>query len=294
MEGVVRPLVPIALLLLSDLMCASAEPQKLVFAHAATPSQDAAQNARPRGDDDDAILARAGRLYYSTRAAGLNGFDCAIHPDWRTLIQSSVKNAMLYDIDPGVLNLQKVAITLDARLNGGSKVDWTQRPDTGKPADAKTARQLDQMHKAIDETLVGFMQFWTPFVDGSIVPAHSSGIDITPTATGITIHIKRPGASVTELFSNDLVLQRFSVITDAAAVDLSPSYDSTDKGLLVSRFVARIRKNGAPAEKAEEMHVEIYYQQVSGFPLPSRLNVEVIGTGVFNFGIDACRVNPAD
>jgi len=62
----------------------------------------------------------------------------------------------------------------------------------------------------------------------------------------------------------------------------------------VSRFVARIRKTGASTEKAQEMHVEIYYQQVDGFPLPSRLNVEVVGTGVFNFQMDGCRANPAN
>jgi hypothetical protein len=253
----------------------------------------AGQEGAQRRDDNGAMLARMAKLYYSTKTAGLNGFDCTVHPDWRTLIQSSVRNTVS-DSDPSILLLRKIKITLHARLNGRSRLEWTQPSDAAKPADAKAPSELDQMHKATDQTIQGFMQFWTPFVDGSIVPANSSGIGITHTATGISMRIKRPGADVTEVFSNDLVLQRFSVITDDAAVDLTPSYDSTDKGLLVSRFVARIRKNGTSAEKAQEMHVEIYYQQVSGFPLPSRLNVEVIGTGVFNFGIDACRVNPAD
>jgi hypothetical protein len=152
---------------------------------------------------------------------------------------------------------------------------------------------LDQMHKGTEQAIQGFMQFWTPFVDGSIVPASSNGVGITREAGDITIRMKQRDAIVTEVYSNNMILQHVSVITDTSSVDLSPSYDSTDNGLLVSRLVARIRKNGAPPEQAQEMHVEIYDQQVSGFPLPSRLNVEVIGTGLFNFEMDRCRVNPA-
>lgn len=240
------------------------------------------------------MLARAANLYYSTKAAGLNGFDCAIHPDWRSLIQSSVKNATVSDHDPNVLTLENVMLTLHARLNGQSKLDWTLPPATAKPADRATTDLLEQMHKGTEQAIQGFMQFWTPFVDGSIVPARSNGIQVLRTDGGITILMRQPGANVTEIYSKEMILQRVNLITDASAVDLSPSYVSTDKGLLVSRFVARIRKKGAPSEKTQEMHVEIYYQQVGGFSLPSRLNVEVVGTGVFNFEMDGCRVNPAD
>jgi hypothetical protein len=98
---------------------------------------------------------------------------------------------------------------------------------------------------------------------------------------------------MTEDYSKDMILQHVSLLVNGSAIDLSPSYDSTDKGLLVSRFVARIRKNGAPAEEVREMHFEIYYRQVDGFPIPSRLNVEAVGTAVFNFQMDGCRVNAA-
>jgi hypothetical protein len=279
-----------SLLLLSIGLCAQVWAQKLASAPSSTAGQE---NARRDGDDDE-MLARAAKLYYSTKSAGLNGFDCAVHPDWRTLIQSSVKTATVSDSDPNVLMLKKVAMTLHARLNGQSKLDWTLPPDAARPADRATAGLLEQMHNGTEQTIEGFMQFWTPFVDGSMVPARAHGIEVVPADGRITIRIKQRDANVTEFFSKDMILQRVSLITGASAVDLSPSYDSTDRGLLVSRFVARIRKNGASSEKAQEMHVEIYYQQVGGFPLPSRLNVEVVGTGVFNFEMDGCRVNPAN
>jgi hypothetical protein len=280
-----------AVLLLSSVgLCAPIGAQKLASVPVSIATQENSQRCR----EDDEMLARAARLYYSTKAAGLNGFDCAVHPDWRTLIQSSVKNAVVPDHDPNVLMLERVTMTLHARLNGLSTLDWKQPADTAESKNRATAALLEQMHRGTEQTIQGFMQFWKPFVDGSIVPARSTGIALVHTDGGVTIRIKQGSANVTEVYSKDMILQRVSLITDASAVELSPSYDSTDKGLLVSRFVARIRKNGASAEKAQEMHVEIYYQQVDGFPLPSRLNVEVVGTGVFNFQMDGCRANPAN
>jgi hypothetical protein len=240
------------------------------------------------------MLARAAKLYYSTKVAGLYGFDCAVHPDWRRLIQSSDKNAAISDHDSNVLVLERVAMTLHARLSGHSSLEWTEPHDAAKSADGATAGLLEQMHKGTEQTIQGFMQFWTPFVDGSIVPARSNGVQVIRSDGEITILMRQPSANVTEIYSKEMILQCVNLITDASAVDLSPSYDSTDKGLLVSRFVARIRNKGTTAEQGQEMHVEIYYQQVRGFPLPSRLNVEVVGMGVFNFVMDGCRANPAD
>jgi hypothetical protein len=61
----------------------------------------------------------------------------------------------------------------------------------------------------------------------------------------------------------------------------------------VSRFVAHIGAENQSPTDVQEMHVEIYYQAVGDFPIPRTLKIEVVGTGVFNFNLDSCRVNPA-
>jgi hypothetical protein len=178
-------------------------------------------------------------------------------------------------------------------MNGASTLDWVQPSNASQPLDQASAEMLDRMHKAAEETLMGFMQFWVPFVDGSVVPSSARGMQITRSSTGITLHVQQPDAEVTEVFSNELVLKKFKVVSDGKVIDLAPSYDSTDNGLLVSRFVARIGPENATAAQAQEMHVEIYYQTIDDFPIPSSLNLEVVGTGIFNFKLDGCRVNPA-
>jgi hypothetical protein len=235
-----------------------------------SPSGHAAQ-----ANDDDALLARVGKLYYSSKSAGLTGFDCAVHPDWLKLIQSSETQSSVAGNNESLQLLRSVAINLHARMNGGSVVEWVQPSIASKPLDQNSAEMLDQMHKAVEETLMGFMQFWTPFVDGSIVPPNSKGIEIRHSPSGI-------------------ILKNFRIVTGGKLIDLTPSYDSGDDGLLVSRFVARIGPAKISATDVQEMDVEIYYQTVGGFPIPSRLNVDVVGTGTFNLKLDGCRVNPAN
>ncbi len=190
--------------------------------------------------------------------------------------------------------LKNIAISLHARI------EWQLDAGLGSAFECRASRSTrpppkcsTQMHKATEETLMGFMQFWTPFVDGSVVPPNARGIEITHSSSGVTLHMKQPDAEVTEVFSNELILKEFKVVTGGKIIDLAPSYDSTDDGLLVSRFVAHIGpENAHSAAEVQEMHVEIYYQTIGGFPIPSRLNMEVVGTGTFDFKLDGCRVNP--
>jgi len=282
-----------AAVVLSLVVYASARAQQPDGASVSTSHRAAAQSETSRrGNEDDALLARAAKLYYSTKTAGLTGFDCTIHPDWLSLIQSAENDSSVSDHSENVMLLKGVAVTLHARMNGASALDWVQPLNASKPLDQASAEMLDRMHKAAEQTLMGFMQFWTPFVDGSVVPPNAGGMEITHSSSGITLHVKQPDTEVTEVFSNELILQKFKVVTDGKTIDLAPSYDSTDAGLLVSRFAARIGPENATAAQAQEMHVEIYYQTIGDFPIPSRLNMEVVGTGIFNFKLDGCRVNP--
>ena len=91
---------------------------------------------------DDALLAKAATMYYSTAKAGLNGFDCAVHPDWHTVFASADPGAAISDSDSRLVLLNGVAITLHARLKGGSTLDWT--PAAGGATDADSTALLTQ------------------------------------------------------------------------------------------------------------------------------------------------------
>jgi hypothetical protein len=240
---------------------------------------------------DDAWLQKAGSLYYSTAKAGLGGFDCAVHPDWRTLFSSANAGSPVDADDARILLLQNVKINLHAHLAGGSTLDWTPETSTGEPLDPDSTTLLKKMQEVTEQTLGGFLQFWTPFVDGSVVPASAEGLTITHTGSVNTVHAQDSDLSLTETFSNDMLLEHFDVDQNGISIKFQPAYKPTGQGLLVKSFQAHVLPAGVPPEQAQEMHVDIEYQTLEGFPIPSRLNMEMTNTGNFNFTLDGCTVS---
>lgn len=253
---------------------------------AATLHAQTSTAAQPGSAAIDALLAKAATMYYSTTKAGLNGFDCAVHPDWQKLFVSIIPFASKSDNDSRATLLNGVAITLHARLMGDSTLDWT--PAAGSATDADSTSLLTQMHQNADQTLLGFLEFWTPFVDGSAVPANSSGFDVSHGPSTFTLHKASNGTDVTEVFSNDLLVKEFDVITGGNSIKFEPTYKATAQGLLVDAFLAHIQQMSNPPGPVQEMRVGVEYQTVEGFPIPSQLNIEVVGANIFNMTLDGC------
>jgi hypothetical protein len=241
--------------------------------------------------ENDELLAKTAKLYYSTGRAGMEGFDCAVHPDWRALFAKANKNIVIAEDDPRIVLLKSVEITLHAHMKGGSTLEWIQAPSPDKPLDDDSTAMLDSMHRATEQTLEGFLQFWTPFIDGSVVPASSEGLGIETSSKGYTFHAEDKGTKLTEVFNNSLTLEEFDVAMGTMAIQFSPSYKATDQGMLVTSFAAHIQAPAKMPGQAEQMRVQVEYQAVDGFPIPARINMEVADTGIFNFDFDGCRAN---
>jgi len=274
-------------LLALSLPAAAAGAQSALNAAPAAPAQQSTTGA----GGDDAWLARTSKLYYSTTKAGLNGFDCAVHPDWRGLFMTSSPGTEVSEDEAHVVLLKSVKINLHAHMQGGSTLDWNPDPPPGEPLDDATSQMLARMHEATEQTLEGFMQFWTPFVDGSTVPDSSQGLTITHTSTAHTIHAEQEGTALTETFSNDLLLEHFDVDMKSLSIKFQPAYRSTDQGLLVKSFQAHVQPAGSAPGQAQDMHVDIEYQTLDGFPIPARLSVAIANSGTMNFVFDGCTVS---
>jgi hypothetical protein len=257
-----------------------------------TPAVPADKQKSGAPNPKDEFLAKTANLYYTAAGTGLTGYTCAVHPDWRALFLTASKGATVADDDPRVVLLKTVKITFHGQLKGESTLDWDQPSNPSTPLDPDSAQMFDAMHNATKQSLMGFMQLWTPFVDGSVLPANSQGMEITQTENGRRIHLDTNGTSVTELFDGSFILRHFDVVTGGTAVNITPSYKPTQSGLLVSAFQAHIQPPGAQSNQAQEIHVEIEYQTLKGSPIPSRINMEALNSGTFNFAFDGCTVNP--
>jgi hypothetical protein len=58
----------------------------------------------------------------------------------------------------------------------------------------------------------------------------------------------------------------------------------------VEHFVAYIQKADDPSAPVQQMNVAVQYQTIDGFPIPSQLDMELVGTGVFNMALSQCTV----
>ena len=253
------------------------------------PAASAGQPAQPNPEIE--WLAKMSKVYYSSARAGLTGFDCAVHPDWHKLMVSANKGAAVPEDSPQIALLKTVKVEIHAHMKGGSTIDWKPETAPDKPLDDSSSALLDGMHQSVQQTLEGFLQFWTPFMEAAVVPDSVEGLDITHTATGHTIHAKQSGTELTEIFSSDLVLQQFNVNMNGTSIKFTPTYKPTPQGLLVTAFDAHILPAGAPPEQAQEMKVGIDYQDVGGLTVPGHLNMDVAGTGTFDYGFDGCTTN---
>lgn len=285
-----RRFTAVAVILLAATVARAQSPAQAP-SQAAPPPATAQPNTTPNPDSE--WLAKTGKIYYSSAKAGLTGFDCAVHPDWHALFASANKGMDVPDDDARLGLLKTVKVTMHARMKGGSTIDWVAQADADKPLDQSSTDLLNGMHQSVQQTLEGFLQFWTPFVEDSVVPDKTEGLDITHSATSHQIHAKQGETELTEIFNNDLVLEQFNVVLSGTSIKFEPTYKPTPQGLLVSGFVAHILAAGAPNGQEQEMHVGINYQAVNGLTIPSELNMDVVGTGKFNFKFDGCSTNPS-
>lgn len=282
--------------LLATLMAVAAPPGAYAQSSAATPHQPAAPTQPPaKVASPDALLANAAKLYYSYSRIGngLDGFDCAVHPDWKKIVVVASKGAPDASTEQHIQLLNGIKLNLHAQLMGRSTLDWDESSNVGKTLDEDSLTLLTGMHQATEQTLQGFLQFWAPFMNGSVVPSSSKGLDITQSVRGYKLVAVQGDTSVTERFDPKLVLQEFDVAMSGAAMRFSPSYKSTEKGLLVTSFTAHIQPPESASAKSQEMHVAIEYETVNGFSIPARLSMDVVNTGTFDFVFDGCTVNPS-
>jgi hypothetical protein len=210
----------------------------------------------------DALMARAELLYDPAEKSGLHAFRCQVHPDWNLIMTSSRKGAPLAADDPRLPLLNQVRITLHARLNGSSTLDW--QPPPGRLG-ASAQATLDTAHRGIEQTLLGVLKLWAPLVNGSI--PESFGEDnsvLAQSENSCTLRSKDKQRSLTELSDRHLLLTQSISTESGPTIRIAPNFDGNGQRLLVSSFIARIHAAGrsprttAP-ETGEQTRVALEY-----------------------------------
>lgn len=265
------------------------------FLATAGPAQTAAPNpSQPSTSDtaqknpDSEWLAKTSKVYFSSAKAGLAGFNCDVHPDWKALFASANKNGSAPADDAYLEQLKKVQVKMHARMLGGSTIEWVASSPDGQSASGNSDATIETLHQTVQQILEGFMQFWSPFMEVAVVPQKTEGLEIVHTPTSHTIHAKQGTTELTEIFNNDLVLEHFNVQLAGTSIKLEPSFEPTPQGLRVKTFAAEILPAGAAPAQTQKMLAHVDYQTVNNQVIPGQLSIDVSGTGNFNFTFDGC------
>ena len=232
----------------------------------------------------DALLAKAKKLYYSYTSEHVAGFDCDVKPDWLKLFSEVNGEQNQKADDPRIVLLNSVKIKIHSHTDASATMDWIEPPNMNDPNGVSNA-----MHSAVSQTLTGFVQFWTPFMDGDIIPDTSSGLEVHKTADGYTLHAEDAETKVDETLDAALTLRKYEVTMNSSQVKFQPEFEQTDKGLVVNYFLAHI----IPVDKTQqgqELHVAVRYQDVQGVEVPREIRMEVVGTGKLNVTLSGCTV----
>jgi hypothetical protein len=254
---------------------------------AADPNQPPAPATAPQNPENE-WLAKTAKVYFSSAKAGLTGFDCDIHPDWRALFESASKDKTVAANNAYLGQLKNIKVKMHARMQGGSTVEWLEESGDGQRNSDEMNATIDTLHQTVEQILEGFMQFWSPFMVVSVVPPKADGLEITHSPTSHTIHSQLGTTELTEIFNKDLVLEHFNLMLAGTSIKLSPTFEPTPQGMLVKGFEAEILPAGATPQQTQKMLVRVDYQTVNSQTIPGQLNMDIPGTGNFNFAFDGC------
>jgi len=286
------------------LSCLLAHAQQLPAGAATSPLQPAAVASL-----NDSLMARATTLYSSTVKSGLHSFDCQVHPDWMKIMLTSRKGVPQDSDRAKTALLAAVKVTLHARIKADSTLDWQPPPDNGQPRDQAADDMLDRAHRSIESTIEGVLKLWIPLVDGSLAESFGDDdMEVEQTASGYVVRSKNESTekskakhkspagsqehSVTEEFDRNLLLKHFTLVDAGSTASLTPAFQPTPQGLLVSSVDALLQPAGVPAADARQMHIALEYQTVSGIQIPGKIGVELPGVVQMDFTLDGCTVNP--
>ena len=233
------------------------------------------------------LLSKTAKLYYSASSAGLESFTCLVHPEWREFLLTADKSATIAENDPRITQLSGARISLQADLSGNANVQWSA------PSSLESAKLYANLKTATSQTLEGFIQFWAPFMNGSMIPDSASGVEIQPANGGYIIRSVHGQTATGEFIDTNLILHQFDLGLGDMTLRFLPVYKTTPQGLLVASFVSHILPSAASNRQPQEMHVDLQYQTVNGFPIPANVAIEVVGTGKFHFAFDGCSVQRA-
>lgn len=237
--------------------------------------------------DPRSRLTAARALYYTPTASGLKSFHCDAAIDWKSML-TRVTGVDIPDDNPALKFLLTVHLSVDDDLKTHGSLGWTS--DTEPPENKAAA--IKQIREGLETSVSGFFQSWNAYMNGSMVPIPDSSLTVTDTPEGVHLSGKSAGSSFDEDYDKDMLLTKVLVVNPDMKVSATPTFDSTEDGLLVSSVTSVV--NQPPTAPPAQAIFRIDYLKAETFQIPAHVVFDIKNTGVIEIGFNSCHVSVAD
>jgi len=213
---------------------------------------------------DKAVIRLARDAYYSLVNRGLAKFQVTVAPDWKKYV-AEVTAAQSGPTPDAQKVAQMEEIQFLAAVNEEGEIRVKPFRSGGGDIDPSLAQVTDGMKQMIQ----GFYTTWLPLVFSNPFP--DPDVSYTLKRESEKYHVLTKDGET----SSDIVLDKNYLATEMAVdmpkmkVKIVPSYEKTDKGLLLTGIDSDINSGQI------KVYVSIDYKEVQGFKLPSHVSYKV-------------------
>jgi hypothetical protein len=233
------------------------------------------------GKEKTSLLLAAKARYYNLQSIGVKGFGCDVDVDWNSLFASAAGKEPAAD-DPMMKYLQAARLSFTNDLRGKGKVEWALK---GVPPEGKE-KAADELRSSLKQTLEGFLQAWTPFLNGDVIPQSPKTLKATP--TGYVIDDGKENDVSEEVLDKDMTVKHLTAKTEALVVEMDSTFTSSPSGLLLTQMDATYQQ--PPTNPPTPLVMKTTFEPVDNFQLPATLTVIIPNVVTFKMRFTGCTV----
>ena len=225
--------------------------------------------------DQQAILGQARQAYYSLHREGLLSFQCALTPNWETVLQD-VRKQNPAGADNAIKILSQLHFMVNLGADGGAKI--THNDLSGQSKEMMDA--LAQVYGGMQQMTSGFFDTWSFYMLYSPLPKLKSTYQLHVIGSQYQLAYRDGDADVVTTMGKDFAISDLKTTTQKFDSVIQPRFAGTPEGFVLNAYHATYQSQ--KPEEATQLEVLIRYQQVEGLQLPQ--TVDLSGTyGATNF-----------
>ena len=231
-------------------------------------------------DKQTPLLISARQQVYNLRTSGVKSYTCDVFFDWDDFF-TQVAGKPLPKDDPTMVYLNSLKLVLVNDLSGDASMKFI---DAGAPPEERKDG-VEKLKGSIKQMVGGFVQAWTPTLNGTIIPAEVDSLKKTPDGYLLT---GKGEESTSETLDSNLHLTGLSVQSKELSSTMQTTFVPSPKGLLMTEMAGDYREPDATAPTHVVMKTT--FAPVEGAQLPATLQASVPNVATFKFAFRGCTV----